>query len=49
VRRDALVDAADGDGNTPLDPDELDGLLPPHLRTRADDGDLTPLYDFVRR
>jgi Fic-DOC domain mobile mystery protein B len=36
VRRDPLVDTSEGDGNTPLDPDELDGLIAPHLRTRAD-------------
>ncbi|MCU0616511.1 MAG: mobile mystery protein B [Gemmatimonadaceae bacterium] len=36
MRRDPLVDTSGGDGNTPLDPDELDGLIPPHLRTRAD-------------
>lgn len=36
MRRDPIADPPTGDGNTPLDADELDGLIPPHLRTRAD-------------
>lgn len=31
--RDALFDA---EGNTPLDEDEIDGLIPSHIRTRAE-------------
>lgn len=26
----------DAEGNTPLDEDEIDGLIPPHIRTRAE-------------
>lgn len=36
MRRDVLVESHPGDGNTPLEEDELDGLIPSHLETRAE-------------
>lgn len=36
MTRDALAESHAGDGNTTLDEDELDGLIPSHLQTRAD-------------
>lgn len=36
MKRDALAESHSGDGNTTLDEDELDGLLPSHLQTRAE-------------
>ena len=36
VSRDESQDARRDDGNTPLDEDELEGLIPSHLMTRAD-------------
>ncbi|MEA3246259.1 MAG: mobile mystery protein B [Gemmatimonadota bacterium] len=36
MKRDALAESHTGDGNTTLDEDELDGLIPSHLQTRAD-------------
>jgi Fic-DOC domain mobile mystery protein B len=36
VRRDVLADLHEGAGNTPLDPSEIEGLIPSHLATRAE-------------
>lgn len=36
MRRDVLVESYSGDGNTPLDEDELNGLIPSHLQTHAE-------------
>lgn len=36
MRRDVLVEPQAGDGDTPLDPDEIDGLIPSHLETRGE-------------
>ncbi|MEX2182629.1 MAG: mobile mystery protein B [Gemmatimonadaceae bacterium] len=36
MRRDALADTHEGDGDTPLDEAEVEGLMPSHLETRAD-------------
>lgn len=36
MKRDALAESHSGDGDTTLDEDELDGLIPSHLQTRAD-------------
>jgi len=36
VQRDLLADSHAGDGNTPLEEDELEGLIPTHLATRAE-------------
>ncbi len=36
MRRDVLAESHEGDGNTLLDPDEAEGLIPSHLATRAD-------------
>lgn len=36
MKRDVLAESHSGDGNTTLDEDELDGLIPSHLQTRAD-------------
>lgn len=36
MRDDVLVGSTSGDGNTPLDENETEGLLPTHLKTRAE-------------
>lgn len=36
MRRDALAENHEGDGNTPLDEAEVEGLIPSHLATRAE-------------
>jgi Fic-DOC domain mobile mystery protein B len=36
VRRDVLAETHEGDGNTPLDENEIEGLMPSHLVTRAE-------------
>lgn len=36
MRRDVLVESHSGDGNTRLDEDELNGLIPSHLQTHAE-------------
>ena len=36
MRHDPIAETPEGDGNTALDDDELDGLIPPHIRTRAE-------------